>query len=321
MQTVAQAMQSFVSSLEISEREERDAERQQGVLRGHLESALSVSEFLISGSFKRSTAIRPLNDVDLFVVLSATTHGSLGVAPPITTLRLIQQILDNAYPNKEHPIIQARSVNISFEGTGIAFDVVPALPAGPDGYRIPDREANAWIRTNPRVHAEHSTAANARAGDMAKPLVKALKHWNGTHPSKVVRSFHLELMTYDVLRQKPENYAIGLHDALAGLAVRVLRPMPDPAGVGPDVDAGLSTEERRLSAALFQAGAQTAAEAVDLATSGRTEEAHFLWRSLLGSAYPERGVRPAHYSSAQVAPMASARGPYAAPDAPARRFG
>ena len=296
--TVAQAMEQFIAGLQISEREEEDARRQRDVLRRVLERPLSVREFVISGSFSRHTAIRPLHDIDLFVVLDPYAHARLADGAPLAVLTEIQRVLDAAYQNK-HSIIQNRSVNIAFAGTGLAFDVVPAFPDGA-GYRIPDRDTNTWIRTNPRIHSDHAEAANERAGRMAKPLVKALKHWRAQHKDVAVRSFHLELMVYDLARAKPESYARGIATLLRQLAARVMAPTPEPAGIGPAVDVQMSTSEHERAAALFSAAAALADEALTLAAQGYTGHAHHAWRSLLGQVYPEAGIAPTAGSSVAV---------------------
>lgn len=203
----------------------------------------------------------------------------------------MQQILGSAYPNKDKPKAQSRSVNVEFAGTGLAFDVVPAFPHGGGGYRIPDREAGVWIRTDPRKHVEHSIAANERAGGKAKPIVKALKRWKRQHADKLVRSFHLELMVYDELTSDPGTYADGIARALDGLSSRVLRAMPDPAGVGPNVD-GMTAEERQHASRCFTRAAALAEKALDADREGRTGEAHHHWRALLGDDYPESGTSP-----------------------------
>lgn len=328
MMTVAQAMEHFVSSLEIDRcRPDADGEhcgsctscdarRQRDVLRKHLEAALAVKEFTISGSYKRRTAIRPLNDIDLFLVLDPETEAKLREAAPRDAIAKLVEILDEAYPTKEKPKAQSRSVNVDFKQTGLAFDVVPAFPHEGGGYVIPDRDAGTWIRTNPKVHAAHSTAANEAAGNKAKPIVKALKHWNASQEDKVVRSFHLELMVYEALAEAPSDYASGIAQAFRGLADRVLSPMSEPAGVGPDVDEGMKHDERVHASAAFRHAADLADKANAAKAKGRTGEAHYQWRALFGSAYPEKGTTPTI-----GAPAIIAAGKGSSPDPKTNRFG
>ena len=292
-----------------------DARRQRDNLRKHLEGAFSVSEFLISGSFKRRTAIRPLNDIDLFVVFDSDAERQLQRAAPSVVLRRVQDVLDDAYPTKDKPKAQSRSVNVEFSGTGLSFDVVPAFKdSSGRGYLIPDRDAASWIRTDPRKHAEYATQANTRAGNKAKPIIKALKSWNAQQ-NKVVRSFHLELMVYDVLQSDPGNYAGGIAQALRGLASRVRYPMPEPARVGPDVDQGMSQAERDRARAAFSEAADLADKATAAADRLATSEAHYHWRQLLGPTYPEPGTAPRKPGTA------SSHADGNAPDPGSRRFG
>lgn len=328
MMSVAQAMQDYISGLEISscppdQNGERcgkctacNARRQRDALRGHLEGDFAVAEFLISGSFKRRTAIRPLNDIDLFVVFDPDAEEELRAAPPMTILKKVLDVLDDAYPTKEKPKAQSRSVNVEFAGTGLSFDVVPAFPDGVNGYVIPDREAGAWIRTNPRVHKAHATAANEASGKKAKPIVKALKSWNSRQPDKLVRSFHLELMVYEALPSNPGTYADGIAKALRAMASRVLYAMPEPAGVGPHVDAGMTNDERTRAGKAFGEAADLADNAIDAASRGETSEAHHYWSTLLGSAYPEKGKAPS-----KGAPAIVGVGSSYSPDPKNRRFG
>ncbi|MBL8618794.1 MAG: nucleotidyltransferase [Deltaproteobacteria bacterium] len=328
MMSVSQAMQAYISGLEIPScpsdaNGDRcgkctacDVRRQRDALRRHMEKKFAVAEFLISGSFKRRTAIQPLNDIDLFVVFDSVTEKALRGAAPRVVLKKVLDALDDAYPTKEKPKAQSRSVNVEFKGTGLSFDVVPAFADGGERYVIPDRDAGAWIQTNPRRHNEHATEANEASGKKAKPIVKALKSWNSRQSSKLVRSFHLELMVYEALRTDPGSYPAGIAKALRAMSTRVLTPMPEPAGVGPDVDAGMTSSERDRASKTFAAAADIAAKAITAADCGKTGEAHHHWFTLLGSAYPEEGEAPKSGAPAVVGTAGSQ-----SPDPQNRRFG
>jgi hypothetical protein len=292
MATVAQAFDTFLRSLELTDSERKEASTQQKSLRDSLAAKLGgVQRDILSGSYSRRTAIRPLNDIDLFVILDPVLHKSCyPPAAPITCLQKIQSALKAAYPS-HNPRLQGRSVHIDFTGTGIGYDVVPAFEEKHAGeYKIPDRDRGDWIRTNPEKHAEACKKANERAGDKLNRLVKAAKRWNCQQPEKAqLRSFHLEVMSYEAFSTGPESFAQGLADLFAFLANRVLSTCADPAGVGPNVDAGMTQAERTAARTALDAAAKTANVALALDRAGRTEEAHAHWRSLLGSDYPEKG--------------------------------
>lgn len=308
MMTVAQALQSFLSSLELTEAQREKASNQHTYLRTQLQQRLAVDDNFLSGSYSRGTAIRPLNDIDVFVVLNSDKNAALLRANPADTLKLIQSTLSAIYPDKTTRR-QARSVNIAFTGTDIAYDVVPAFRVNSEVYRIPDADGGRWISTNPRVHKERSTAANERAGKKLKPLTKAAKHWNARN-GKPLRSFHLEVMAWEALSADPGTYLDGLARLFSGLRDRVLSPCPEPAGLGPNLEIG--APDRGAARQKLAEASELATQARDLANSGRTAQAHKLLRELLGPDYPEKG------SAAVVVPSAPAA---QAVDAPAKRFG
>lgn len=231
------AFDSFLRSLKLTSGQRQAVSSQHTHMRTQLQKTMSVVDNFLTGSYSRSTAIRPLNDVDLFLVLDATRHPGPGRGTPKDCLRELRGVLNGMYPNKDWPILQSRSVNVAFSGTGVGYDVVPAfLDGAAEVYRIPDRDSNRWIRSNPKVHQRKSTEANLRAGQMLVPLVKAAKHWN-VKAGKPMRSFHLEVLAWEILNSKPSGWLDGLATLFEGLAARVLRPCADPAGLGPNIDA------------------------------------------------------------------------------------
>jgi predicted nucleotidyltransferase len=292
MTTVAQAFQSFLSGLELTERERDEAIRQHTVLRGNLTAALGgVETTLLMGSYRRGTAIRPLSDIDVFVVLDAAKHANTRAGGPHALLKEIARALRVAYPAHQ-PRLQGRSVNVEFAGTGIGYDLVPAFASGwmrtldgkPAEYEIPDRNLNQWIKTNPQRHHDACVAANERAGGMLNGLIKAVKQWNRGHGERVT-SFHLEVMSYGAFAQKPDNPRVGLHRLFSHLQYAVLGPCPDPAGLGPNLDANLGATDRQAAYEALHAAVPTAAQALEHERYGDHAGACQAWRSLLGSGF------------------------------------
>lgn len=294
MTTVSQAMEAFVSSLELSESKREEAQRQWKVLDDNLKAELCIQKSFLSGSYGRNTAIAPLNDIDLFVVFEPKEYPDMADGKPEKALQLIQDAMDQCYPTAKPAIVQNRSVHIEFSTSGIAYDVVPAFPDADnaDVYWIPDRETHQWVRTNPKKHMELSTKANKLAGTMAKPLVKAVKHWKNLPDSPDLRSFHLEWMVYDALGSKPDNYLDGLVTIFGSMADRVLTPFSDPAGLGSPIDNNLDSNRRQTLRQTFLIVAETLRKAQTASKEGRTEEAHYLLRQIFADKYPEKGSAP-----------------------------
>jgi hypothetical protein len=289
---VASTFQSYLSSLELTDRERADASAQQIALRDRLRLHLAgfVDSRLV-GSYRRGTAIRPLKDIDVFVVLDARQHRRDVPEAPLRLLQTIERALRASYSSHK-PRIQGRSVNIGFSGTEIDYDIVAAFAptwtgaadAEPPYYEIPDRRVSTWIRTNPAKHKEACIAANERAGGMLNGLIKAVKHWNCAN-GKPLSGFHIEVMSYSAFWSKPDDPRAGLRDLLQHLASAVQFTCPDPAGLGPPIDADLTWDERVRARNLLQHAAQIAQTAVDAERKGDHATAIALWRSLLGDAF------------------------------------
>lgn len=285
MQTIAQAFATFLPKLELTDAESLAASDQHTYLREQLQQRMSVHDNFLSGSYARKTAVRPLNDIDVFLVLTPTPALNADT-PPTKVLAEVKRVLEEIYTAKV-AATQARSINIEFTGTGIAYDVVPAFAKRTDVYTIPDAEASRWIETNPKVHKEMSTAANEQAAKKLKPLLKAVKHANNRF-GNAARSFHLEVLTWKVLTCDPGSYMDGLVTLLDGLARRICDPCPDPAGLGADIRPAPDRCEKARN--WLDRMATLAREAKQLSEDGRTGEAHFKMREILGEQWPESGT-------------------------------
>lgn len=289
--TVAEALTQFISGLELTAAQQDGVSRQHVYLREKLTQLLTVEPqhgAKLSGSYARSTAVRPLDDVDIFLVLRPTASCDPDRHSPAQALAVVKGALERIYDGKVARR-QNRSVNIEFSGTGVAYDVVPAFVSAPGVFRIPDFRAGAWIRTNPERHKELSVHHNAATSGELKPLTKALKHWNRRLPeSAQLRSFLLEVMAWDVIVSKPTDRLAGLHTLFNGLAARVMRGTPDPAGLGEALDIDLSYTERAQAAARFGEVARRLVRVDELVRAGRGGDAHRELVGIFGPDYPGR---------------------------------
>lgn len=287
MGSVGEALEKFIQSLELTEKQRNEVSRQHIMVREELRQRLKQKTDFLSGSYSRHTAIRPLHDIDIFVVL-----GDVSSTPsetPDSALKRVRLALKEPWQNKELPILQQHSVHLEFTTTGIEFDVVPAyqLSGHQEVYLIPERNTGRWIRSNPRRHLELSTQFNERAGKKLKPLIKVVKHWNRQQRSSPLGSFHLEVMSYEAFPTPPAGYLEGLEALYTHLAQRVMRPCPDPAGLGADVDARMSSGQREAARNLFMGAARSLRLAREERDS-RPGEAHARLRAFFGNDYRER---------------------------------
>jgi hypothetical protein len=289
--TVAQAFQQFLQDLEITEKQRKCADEQKARVRAVLAAHLKPDKVFVSGSYDRRTAIRPLNDIDLFMVLNESVHGGLRSQSTQPCLDAVLAALQRAHPSGVSMRRQRRSVNISFQSTGIGYDVVPAFRVSGkhDVYIIPDAERQSWIATNPAQHAALCNQADARNGHVLKGLIKAAKHWNVQH-GKQLRSFHLEVMAYSIKFRSPSSLLERFQQLLAHLADKVLVACPDPADpTRAHIDQGMPQDQRQQRAQQLRKEVGRIQHAIELVNQGRpVTEAHQILRKLLGDIYPGR---------------------------------
>jgi hypothetical protein len=119
---------------------------------------------------------------------------------------------------------------------------------------------------------------------MLNGLIKAAKHWNRAS-GKLLSGFHIEVMSYSAFWSKPDNPRAGLRDLFQHLANVVQSACPDPARLGPPIDADLTSQQRTHAQKLLQGAAQVAQAAVDAERKGDHDAAIVRWRSLLGDAF------------------------------------
>lgn len=291
MWSVRGALQKFIERLELTPEEQKAVVDQHTAVREALRKRLRSTDFL-SGSYSRSTAIRPLHDIDLFIVL-----GSVASSPPSSPDAVLKQVrlaLHEEWPHKELPILQQHSVHLEFKAKGIEFDVVPAFEqSGQKAYFIPERrdgqQNERWIRTNPRLHHERSTEADEQAGKKLMPLLKAVKHWNRRQSSSPLGSFHLEVMSYSAFSQPPQaGYLECLEALFSHLSRQVMLPCPDPARLGPNVDERTSPTQRQAARQLLESAARTL-QLVLGEEETSPAQAHARMRELFGEEYRDRG--------------------------------
>lgn len=286
MKKIPEAFQDFLSRLELTESERAEASRQHTHMREQIQkqTMMEVVENFLSGSYGRRTAIRPLNDIDIFVVRKSATGPGARYVTPSEMIAEMKVTLEGIYPGKK-ATVSARAVNMEFLGSGIAYDVVPAFAAEADVYLIPDVEKNEWVRTNPKIHQAKSTEANLRAKGKLIPLLKAVKHANNQH-GRLARSFHLEVLSWQVVTADPGAYLDGLVMLLDGLAQRVCLPCPDPAGLGPAIQPSLAKCQAAQKWLNEMAGLARAAQLLD--SLNRLEEAHAALQKIFGEAWRSR---------------------------------
>jgi hypothetical protein len=292
MITVSEAFEKFRQRLELSDTEQKDAERRHKSVRECIRSGFDIENDFLTGSYRRHTKTKPLKDVDIFFCLGAKDEHWRDKHPE-EVLKAFEKRLGSEFGN-DCVELGRRCVTVEFEkrnptadqeGKVISNDAVPAYDRG-DYYEIPDRILGKWIKSNPEVHKEESTAKNKELNGKWVPLVKMLKRWNRSAGKPISPSFLIEVMAQKLVDPPFTDYPSEVRRFFAASLDGIMQDWPDPAGFGPPVSDQMTPEKRRIAIdALRQAEVQ-AARAVRLAQQKKNGEALALWREVMGKYFP-----------------------------------
>lgn len=290
MINVREAFQKFRSRLELTQREQDDASRRQKDIRSYMDECFDIDRDFLTGSYKRWTKTKPLKDVDIFCVLGEDEKHYRS-KPPSELLGAVEKKLKEKYGD-DCVRRQRRSVSVEFDVAGqedrvMSFDVVPAFDKDTH-YEIPDAKiATGWIDTDPEIHAEKATAANAAFSGEWKGMVRMIKRWNMEKDKPVRPSFFLEVMALDLLRP-PFNgdFPYEFMAFFDSAADRIFDEWPEPAGLGPPVSDMMTNDEKTRARQALKDASSAVREAINLSRRGQNGEALQAYRRLFGPLFP-----------------------------------
>lgn len=200
-------LRSIAAGVEPTRTQKDNAARSHNNLRKLLQSGQfgnRVLDSYLSGSYSRDTAIIPIDDVDVVVIIDPTGWPDEGLPfdtrpSPQAVLKSFARAIRYRYPVSS-VYGQRRSVRLSMYDRDI--DVVPAIDAGADVIWIPDGYADTWIKSAPLVHGRVGSDINSRREGRFKPVVKILKYWNSQLPSTGrMKSFAVESVAMALFAQ------------------------------------------------------------------------------------------------------------------------
>jgi len=203
MITVTEAFEKFRQRLELSDTERANAIKRHTEVRECICGTFGVDRDFLTGSYDRHTKTKPLKDVDIFFAL-ADKEKKWREKPAHEVIDAFVACLRGKY-GKDAVDRGRRCATVEFEkntkdeeGKVLSIDAVPAFELD-DRYEIPDRVLGKWIKTDPEIHGEKSTAKNKALDGKWVPLVKMIKRWNSSAGGPIKPSFLIEVMAHDSL--------------------------------------------------------------------------------------------------------------------------
>ena len=283
MSYIDKAFDKLKSNLEITRTERDLAQKRHKLIRDHIESAWDLSNHFLTGSYDRHTMTKRLKDVDIFAVIDREGgQGSLADGPGLSAVSALGDVLATGWNDLK---IDENVVRINYKGEDVAsYEVAPAFERSGGGYRIPN--GWEWMDTDPRIHAELVTAKNKACNEKFVPFVKMVKGINREAGEPIDPSFLIEVMALELVLEPFGRYRDEIRFFLASVADRIAEDWPDPAGLGPNVNSGMSEGEREKLSGVVQGWLRVAEEALLLEQDGRERLAVEKWRELFGWRMP-----------------------------------
>ena len=269
------------------------------------------------GSFARKTKIKPLDDIDLMICLSADyrkyidkdNHFYVTVNEAdkknklyhynntyyLNSTKVINRFITklsnlNDYIKAEMHKNQ-EAVTLKLKSYAWNFDIIPCFYTTSSFYLIPDGDGN-WKKTDPRIDNNRTTNINQKFNGNLLNLIRLVKYWNNRKIVKKIGSYLLECMIlnrYEYMSGIESSswwIDIEFRDTLFYLASEILDNVYDPKGIQGNLNEFDNEDRRNISSALLCAYYK-ANEATNYERNDKNQRAAInKWREILGNDFP-----------------------------------
>ena len=297
--TPEEYLSGFASKLNLTDAEIEQISQTHNKLREKLREKLPVVDDFLTGSYPRNTIIRPKMDdkldVDFFLAFSNDDFGEYEL-PKL--LEIVKDALEEIQQNDPDIVgisEQNRSIAVEYDD-GYQIDVVPAIEIERDElYKIFDKRTRQPVKSNPKLHGENLSEANEATeyGSVKRlvPIIKLLKSWK-RDKCDYVKSFHLELLAVEILKDKKiETFSFGLTKFFTKASNYLQEPsLTDPANNENMLDAYLDEDGTREALLdLVAQERQMAEKASQFEFDSDNENAVKEWKNIFEKDGGERG--------------------------------
>jgi len=200
-----------------------------------------IEKVFLSGSVKRRTTVKPLHDVDLYVVVNDSLISGKDFSTKLKDH--FQSIVQSVFEQKTKFPFMDHGLKIT-KGDFQA-DLVIARKFKDDDNVYQVLNNNDWLKTSTINHEQRLKDINKTTNGRATEYIKLLKYWN-KKKKKPMNSFHLEVLVLDCLPKDNGKFKIGLPILFNNLSEAVKEKKPHYLKDAPIIDE--MTEDERTKA-------------------------------------------------------------------------
>jgi hypothetical protein len=214
MSSLSTKFEQFRQRIELTENERNNIIRSHLHLRERVLQKLDyVEKSFLTGSYKKSTLLRPANDVDIFIVIN---HKENEITPQ-AILNKLKKDLNSSYPNSQ---IRQDKPCITIKFNHITIELTPAIEIESywqtdNSFYIPNLgKDNSWQKVdNPRILEKKLSQKNGELNGMLTPLIKMMKKAKINNNIKM-QSFEMEKLAINSFYWGIESYRYGVQELL-----------------------------------------------------------------------------------------------------------
>lgn len=186
-----------------------------------LNNYLGKDKCFQTGSYARFTAIRPVNDLDIFYIFGndLTVDEALDSLPQLA--KDLEENFSDTCSEKFTVEIQTHSIKLQFEDS-FSIDIVPAVETNKTTsdlhtqiYLVPDEETGNWISSDPKGYKEITKEIDEKSDKNLRKSVRFVKSWRKgckkNDDNFKLKSFHIEQILIEIFK---EDNNISLYDAI-----------------------------------------------------------------------------------------------------------
>lgn len=216
--TTEEYFNTFLTDHNLTDEEREQISDKHLSLRERLRELLKVEDDFLTGSYPRNTMIKPNGDdkfdVDFFLAFNNDKFGEYELPKLLELVKTALLQIKGEDEDIESINDQNRSIGVEYSGN-FQIDVVPAIEIEKNKlYKIFDKKSMQPLDSNPKLHGKQlsETNENTESGSTRRlvPIIKLLKSWK-RNKCDYVKSFHLELLAVEILKEEPiESISSGL---------------------------------------------------------------------------------------------------------------
>lgn len=278
--------------------------------------SINKANSLYFGSFARHTKLRPLDDIDIMVCISATddrtysyagndvyymkanqddkrnglnTYNTDHLNSTKVINRFISKLSDLSDYSKAEMHKNQEAATLKLKSYTWNFDIVPCFYCKGDFYLIPDGKGN-WKKTDPRIDNKRTSEINQSHDGHVLELIRLVKFWNSRRITTTVGSYLLECMILNRYenKAKSENWWVDMEfrDTMLYLSSAIYSSVNDPKGIQGNLNT-LSLDDRIKISVAMKTAYEKAQAAFSLEVTDKNQKAAInKWREVFGTSFP-----------------------------------